>query len=324
VRSECGSGWSGGSLGGCGRAERARRLRVTAPNGTVLVVADTTRVAFLGTGAMGAPMASNVARAGLDVRAWNRTRDRAEPLAADGVEVVETAAEAAEGADVVVTMLSDGPAVEKAVVGTLAPDRLWLQMSTVGVDWTERLADTAGEAGAVFVDAPVLGSIRPAATGDLTILASGPEEARERAQPVFDAVGSRTLWLGEAGAGTRQKLVMNYWALAVTAVAGETIALAETLGVGGERFIELIEGQISDSPYARMKAPLMLERDYPPSFRLELGRKDVALAVEAAREAGVELSVGEAVVDEMERAIERGYGDGDIAAVIEATRPGSD
>ena len=86
-------------------------MRVTAPNGTVLVVADTTRVAFLGTGAMGAPMASNVARAGIEVRAWNRTRDRAEPLAADGVDVVDTAAEAAEGADVVVTMLADGPAV---------------------------------------------------------------------------------------------------------------------------------------------------------------------------------------------------------------------
>jgi 3-hydroxyisobutyrate dehydrogenase len=286
-------------------------------------VAETNRVAFLGTGAMGAPMASNLARAGIEVRAWNRTRDRAEPLAADGVEVVDTAAEAAEGADVVVTMLADGPAVAGAVDGVLAPDRLWLQMSTVGVDWTDRLAGAAREAGAVFVDAPVLGSIRPAATGDLTILASGPEEARERSRPVFDAVGSRTLWLGEAGNGTRQKLVMNFWALAVTAVAGETIALAETLGVGGERFVELIEGQVSDSPYARMKAPLMLERDYPPSFRLELGRKDVALAVEAAREAGIELAVGEAVVEAMDRAIERGYGDGDIAAVIESTRPGS-
>jgi 3-hydroxyisobutyrate dehydrogenase len=287
-------------------------------------VSEQTSVAFLGTGAMGAPMASNIAGAGFLVRAWNRTRDRAEPLEPEGIDIADTPQEAAADADVLVTMLADGPAVASAVDGALAPDRLWLQMATVGVEWTERLAETARREGAVFVDAPVLGSIRPAASGDLTVLGSGPAEARERAQPIFDAVGSRTLWLGKAGAGTRMKLVFNFWVLATTTATGETLALAEALGVGGERFLDMIEGGFADSPYGRMKAPMMLERDYPASFRLALGRKDAALAVEAALAEGIDLPVAAAVVAAMDTAIERGYGDGDIAAVIESTRTGSD
>lgn len=287
-------------------------------------MSEQTSVAFLGTGAMGAPMASNIAGAGFLVRAWNRTRDRAEPLEPEGIDIADTPQEAAADADVLVTMLADGPAVASAVDGALAPDRLWLQMATVGVEWTERLAETARREGAVFVDAPVLGSIRPAASGDLTVLGSGPAEARERAQPIFDAVGSRTLWLGKAGAGTRMKLVFNFWVLATTTATGETLALAEALGVGGERFLDMIEGGFADSPYGRMKAPMMLERDYPASFRLALGRKDAALAVEAALAEGIDLPVAAAVVAAMDTAIERGYGDGDIAAVIESTRTGSD
>jgi 3-hydroxyisobutyrate dehydrogenase len=278
-------------------------------------------VAFLGTGAMGAPMARNIARAGHEVRAWNRTRERAEPLAADGVTVCDTPAEAVGPADVLVTMLSDGPAVASVVDGVLRKRLLWLQMSTVGLDWTERFAAAAREAGAVFVDAPSLGSIGPAERGELTVLASGPDEARERAASIFDAVGSGTRWLGESGAGTRLKLVFNFWILATTAAAGETLALAEALGVDGQGFLEQIEGGFADAPYARFKGPLMLRREYTPSFRLALGRKDAALAVEAGRKAGVEMPVAEAVVAAMDRAIERGYGDGDIAAVIESTRP---
>jgi 3-hydroxyisobutyrate dehydrogenase len=281
------------------------------------------RVAFLGTGAMGAPMARNLARAGHVVAAWNRTRGRAEPLAADDVAVCDSPADAAVGADVLVTMLADGPAVASAVDGVLRQDLLWLQMSTIGVAWTERLAGQAREAGVVFVDAPVTGSIGPAESGELTVLGSGPEEARQRAAPVFDAVGSRTLWLGEAGAGTRRKLVFNFWILATTAAAGDTLALAEALGVDAAQFLESLEGSIADSPYVRAKAPLMLRRDYPASFRLELGRKDAALAVEAAREAGFELVAADGVVAAYDRAIERGYGDADIAAVHESTRPGS-
>jgi 3-hydroxyisobutyrate dehydrogenase len=280
-------------------------------------------VAFLGAGAMGLPMARNIARAGHVVRAWNRTRERAEPLAAEGVVVCDTPAEAADGAEALVTMLTDGPVVAEAVDGILRPELLWLQTSTVGVEWHERLAGAAAEAGAILVDAPVIGSVQPAEAGELTVLASGPDDGIDRLEPVLDAIGSSTLRLGPAGAGTRMKLVFNFWILAVTATAGETIALAEALGVGGDRFLELIAGGFADAGYAQRKGPLMLKRDYTPSFRLGLGRKDAALALEAGRAEGLDLRLAEALVAAMDVAIERGHADSDIAAVHEATRPGS-
>jgi 3-hydroxyisobutyrate dehydrogenase len=269
-------------------------------------------------------MARNLARSGLEVRVWNRTRARAEPLAADGIAVCDSPAAAADGADVLVTMLTDGPAVSESVAGLLRPGLLWLQTSTVGVEWCERLAAEAERGGAVLVDAPVLGSVAPAEAGELTVLASGPDEAIGRLAPVLDAIGSSTLRLGAAGAGTRMKLVFNFWILAVTAAASEAIALAEELGAGGGRFLELIAGTFADAGYAQRKGPSMLARDYPPSFRLGLGRKDAALALEAGRAEELRLRLGEALVAAMDAAIARGYGDSDIAAVHEATRSGSD
>ena len=280
-------------------------------------------IALLGTGAMGEPIARNLLAAGFELRAWNRTPTRAQPLAEAGATVVRTPAEAGDGADVLLTMLADGPAVAAAADGVLRDGLLWLQLSTVGIRWTERLAAAAADADAVFVDAPVLGSIDRAASGELTVLASGPDDAHEAAAPVFDAIGSATQWLGAAGAGTRLKLVLNSWVLGTTALTAETIALADALGVGGARFLELIAGTFTDSPYGQVKGRKMVAADWEPLFRLELGRKDAALALEAAREAGLEPAVAAAVVEAFSRALERGYGDGDIAAVIEATRPGS-
>src|SRR4051812_45308671 len=163
----------------------------------------TLTVAVLGTGIMGAPMARNLAEAGFDVRAWNRTIEKAQPLADDGVSIARTPREAADGADIVLTALSDADAVAAVVDGPDGALRdgdsaVWLQMSTVGVDGTERLAAIAAARGIGFVDAPVLGTRAPAENGELTVLASGPDELRPACQPVFDAVGSRTMWLGPA------------------------------------------------------------------------------------------------------------------------------
>src|SRR4051812_37033815 len=171
------------------------------------------RVAVLGTGIMGAPMARNLARAGHELAVWNRTIQRAEPLAADGARVAATPGEAVADAEAVLTVLTDGAAVEEVMAdeGTLAtlPDGcVWIQSSTVGVEACERLGQLADEAGVMYVDAPVVGTKAPAEKGELTVLASGPDDARERCAPVFDAIGSVTRWLGPAGAGTRHKLVL--------------------------------------------------------------------------------------------------------------------
>ena len=281
------------------------------------------RVAVLGTGIMGAPMARNLAGAGLEVRAHNRTRERAEPLAEHGVTVAGSPAEAVEGADVVVTMLSDGAAVE-AVTGGLAfgEGSVWAQMSTVGLEATERLAARAAEAGAAFVDAPVLGTKAPAEQGKLIVLAAGPPEARERCAPVFDAVGARTVALGdEPGAGTRMKLVLNTWLLALVEGLAESVTLAEGLGVDPAAFLEIIDGGPLGPPYAKMKGTMMIERSYEPSFPLALAAKDAGLALDAAAASGLELPALRAIRAQLETAVEQGHGDADMAAAVEASRP---
>ena len=281
------------------------------------------RVAVLGTGIMGAPMARNVRAAGHDVSAWNRSREKAEPLAQDGIAVAGSVAEAVAGADVVVTMLADGKAVEAVAEEALGAidGAVLAQMSTIGLAATERLAQRAADAGVAFVDAPVSGTKQPAEQGKLLVLASGPEDARERVDPVFDAVGAKTVWLGEAGSGQRLKLVLNTWLLGMTEALAEAIALAEGLGVDPRTFLETIDGAPVGAPYAQLKGPMMIDGEFPPAFPLALAAKDAGLALEAAEEAGLRLGALAAVAEQMRRATEEGHGDKDMAATIHASRP---
>ncbi|MEA2279505.1 MAG: 3-hydroxyisobutyrate dehydrogenase [Solirubrobacteraceae bacterium] len=281
------------------------------------------RVAVLGTGTMGAPMARNIAKAGHDVVAYNRTRERAEPLAQDAIEVADGAAEAVRGADVVVTIVSDGDAVASLVDPALEAmgDAVWAQMSTVGVDGLERLMAMAGGAGVAFVDAPVSGTKQPAEQGTLVVLASGPPEARERCAPVFDAVGAKTVELGdEPGAATRMKLVLNAWLVALIEGLAESIQLAEGLGVDPAAFLEIIDGGPLGPPYAKLKGTMMIERSYEPSFALRWALKDAGLVEEAARAAGLDLPLARTIAERMQAAVDAGHGDDDMAATVEAGR----
>ncbi|HSS59392.1 MAG TPA: NAD(P)-dependent oxidoreductase [Solirubrobacteraceae bacterium] len=276
------------------------------------------RVAVLGTGIMGAPMARNLAAAGHDVRAWNRSPEKAQGL--DGVEPAETIADAVRSADVVVTMLSDGDAVDAVTDEALAGGAVLVQMSTIGPEATERVAEKAKAAGVPFVDAPVLGTKQPAEQGKLIVLASGPEDVRERLEPLFDALGAKTLWLGEAGAGNRLKLVLNTWLLALTEGLAEAIALAEALDVDPQTFLDTIDGGPIGAPYANLKGKLMMDGEFPPSFPLELALKDARLALAAAQEKGLRLGALEAIVGQMARAVDAGHGRADMAATIHASR----
>jgi 3-hydroxyisobutyrate dehydrogenase len=282
------------------------------------------RVAILGTGTMGAPMAVNIATAGHELRAWNRSRERAEPLAEHGVQVVDSPGEAVEGAELVVTMLSDGDAVEAVAADLAFPEgAVWAQMSTVGVDATRRLVARAGSAGVPIVDAPVLGTKAPAEQGQLTVIAAGAPEARERCAPVFDAVGARTVVVGdEPGAATHRKLVLNAWLLALVEGLAEAVALAEGLDVDPATFLEIIDGGPLGPPYAKMKGTMMIERSYEPSFSLALAAKDARLALDAAAASGLELPALAAIRAQLEKAVEQGHGDEDMAAAVEASRPG--
>ncbi len=209
-------------------------------------MAENTTVALLGTGIMGAAMARNLTKSGMEVRAWNRSMEKATPLAGDGAKVVDDPAEAASGADFLLTMLSDADVIENVVgdgvLPALADGGVWLQMSTVGERGNERLARLASENSVAYVDAPVLGTKAPAEQGQLIVLASGPEEVREKCEPVFEAVGSKTVWLGGAGEGSRLKLVVNNWIVGLLGVLAETIAFARATGVDPQKFLETIEG----------------------------------------------------------------------------------
>ncbi|MGM9383644.1 NAD(P)-dependent oxidoreductase [Streptomyces antibioticus] len=287
---------------------------------------DTITVSVLGTGIMGAAMARNLARAGHTVRAWNRTRAKAEPLAADGVAVVATPADAVRDADVVLTMLYDGPAaleVMREAAPALRRGAVWVQSTTAGVEAIGDLADFAAEHGLVFFDAPVLGTRQPAEDGLLTVLAAGPPAHRDAVAPVFDAVGARTVWTGEdgsEGSATRLKLVANSWVLAATAAAGEVLALSQALGVDPEAFFGLIAGGPLDMGYLRAKTGLVLdERLLPAQFAVTTAAKDARLIVEAGRDHGVRLDVASATADRLERAAAQGHGDEDMAAAYFAS-----
>jgi 3-hydroxyisobutyrate dehydrogenase len=278
-------------------------------------------VAVLGTGIMGAAMARNLCRAGLDVRVWNRTGAKAEPLAREGARVADSPQDAVRDADVVLTMLHDGPATQQtmhAAGPAVRPGAVWLQGTTAGLDALAPLSALAVEHGLVFVDAPVLGTRKPAEDGQLTVLASGPHRARATVDPVFDAVGSRTFWVGEEpGAATRLKLVCNSWVLTVTHGVAEALALAEGLDVDPQAFLDAVAGGALDMGYLQVKAAAIRSRDVDglePSFAAGTAEKDARLIVEAGRHAGVRLDVAEAGAERFRRAVEQGHGDQDMAA----------
>lgn len=281
-------------------------------------------VAVLGTGTMGAGMVRSLRRAGIPVRMWNRDRSKAEALTDTGAEAFDSPADAAAGADVVLTMLFDADAAID-VIGQAAPaaGTVWLQCSTVGPEGADRTVARAGDLDLVLVDCPVLGTKEPAEKGALVLLASGPEEVRERLAPVFDALGSKTLWLGEAGAGSRLKMACNAWLFMVTAGAAQSIALTRALGLDPADFLAAIEGGPLDAPYVHVKGANMLAGEFPVSFGLTGATKDARLIQQTLRSAGVADRLTAAVLETMEATIDRLPDPGavDMAAMIEGLSP---
>jgi 3-hydroxyisobutyrate dehydrogenase len=256
-------------------------MNTTTGNGKVV------RVAVLGTGIMGAAMARGLAGAGLDTTVWDRTAAAAEPLANAGARVAHSAAEAVTNADVVITMLPDSDAVSAVmfdgVADAFAEGAAWAQMGTIGVQATGEVAGRLARVrpGVLFVDAPVSGSKGPAENGQLLILASGPRAAVPLVTPVFDVIGGKTVWLGEAGAGSRMKLVVNaYMSVLIEGVA-EALSLAERLGIDAGKLDEVIEGGPLDAPLVDAKLHKMERDDFAPEFPLQWALKDVDLAIEA-------------------------------------------
>jgi 3-hydroxyisobutyrate dehydrogenase len=276
-------------------------------------------VAVIGAGIMGSAMARNLAAAGLTTRVWDRTASASGPLADAGAVVAASARDAVRDASMVITMLPTADAVESVmfdgqVAEAFADGCVWAQMGTIGVEATLRIRDrlAALRPGVMFVDAPVSGSKGPAEQGQLLILASGPEAAADVVRPVFDVIGRKTVWLGEAGRGSQVKLVVNaYLSILIEGVA-ETMELADRLGIGHQQLAEVIEGGPLDAPLADAKFHKMDRGDFAAEFPLEWALKDVDLVIDAA--GGQALPLLAALSGQWHAAVAAGYGRQDISA----------
>jgi 3-hydroxyisobutyrate dehydrogenase len=284
----------------------------------------TPAIAFLGMGRMGGAMAANLARAGFEVRVWDRTASHATALTADGATAAASPAEAVNGARILITMLADGPATEQLRTepdGFVAadPGLIWVQMATVGLQWTARLAAAAAGHGMVFVDAPVSGSEGPARAGQLTILASGPDWVQDVLAPVFAAVGRATVWLGPAGNGTKAKLVLNNWLANLAETTAESLAFARQLGLDPAVIVDLLETNPLGAPWAVQKARTMLAGDFTPAFALKHALKDAELAAQAAQASGARLTLTDALLPRWRHAAASGHANEDVAAIYTAS-----
>ena len=277
------------------------------------------RVAVLGTGIMGSAMARNLVSAGLGTTVWARSPAATAPLSEAGALVAASPAEAAQDADVVITMLPTADVVTSVMfaggaVEALGQDAVWAQMGTIGVATTTEIAGRLGRArpGVMFVDAPVSGSKGPAEAGQLLILASGPSTVAAAVDPVFSAIGRKTVWLGEAGQGSRMKLAVNaYMSILIEGVA-EALELAGQLGLDDAKLAEAIEGGPLDAPIADAKLHKMERGDFAPEFPLEWALKDVDLALDAAGDGGLPLLA--ALSRQWRKAVDEGHGRDDVSA----------
>ena len=277
-------------------------------------------VAVLGIGAMGHGMATSALRAGIPTIVWNREPEATRDLAGLGADVAQTAADAARRAAIVVTMVTDADAVvsiarDQGMLAALAPDAIWVQMSTIGVAGIDRVAVMVDEErpDVTLLDAPVSGSKDPAAQGQLTIFASGPDGARARVTPLFDALGQRTVWVGTVGTGTRLKIVNNTWLAFTSEAIAASVALARRLGLETETVVDALGRGPLVSPWQAAKLQRIVEGDFSPQFPLSLALKDVHLALEAADE-GLFAALG-CLADEWQQVVDEGLGDQDLTVV---------
>ncbi|PRX96622.1 2-hydroxy-3-oxopropionate reductase [Allonocardiopsis opalescens] len=279
-------------------------------------------IAFIGLGVMGAPMAANLVRAGFDVVGYNRTAARTDALVAAGGRAAPSAAEAAEGADAVITMLPDSPDVESVVLGEgkvldrMRPGSLLIDMSTIRPDVARALALAGAEAGVRVLDAPVSGGEQGAVEAKLSIMVGGEEDAFDAARPVLDALGATVVHVGPAGAGQTVKAANQLIVAGVIELVSEALVFLDAHGVDRGSAVRVLAGGLAGSAVLDRKAPSMLARDFDPGFRVDLHHKDLGIVTAAAREAGVAIPMGALAASLMASLRAQGFGDLDHSALL--------
>jgi 3-hydroxyisobutyrate dehydrogenase len=288
------------------------------------------RVAFVGLGIMGGPMAANLAKAGFDLSVYTRTREKAEAFAAEhGATAAATPRDAAEGASAVITMVPDAPEVEEVLLGDdgaahgLEQGALAIDMSTIAPTAARAIGERLDDDGVAFLEAPVSGSRPKAEDGTLTIMVGGGRADFERAGPLFEAMGERIVHVGPRGHAQLAKLLTNTMGAVHAVALAESVVAAEAAGLDPDAFLEVAAGSAGNSTVLGLKGRPMFERDFTPLFKLEHMLKDVRHCLDEARALGVELRLGSMVEPLFARIADAGHGDEDFAAVIRAVEPGN-
>jgi 3-hydroxyisobutyrate dehydrogenase-like beta-hydroxyacid dehydrogenase len=287
------------------------------------------RVAFVGLGIMGGPMAANLARAGFELSVYTRTSEKAERFAAEhGGSAAATPREAAEGAAAVISMVPDAPEVEQVLLGGdgavhgLAEGALAVDMSTIAPTAARAVGERLADDGVAFLEAPVSGSRPKAEDGTLTIMVGGERGDFERAQPLFDAMGERIVYVGPRGHAQLAKLLTNTMGAVHAAALAESVVAVEAAGIDPGAFLEVAAGSAGNSTALGLKGRPMFDRDFTPLFKLEHMLKDVRHCLEEAAALGVRLRLGSMVEPLFAQVADAGHGEEDFAAVIRAVEPG--
>ncbi|EPZ49051.1 NAD(P)-dependent oxidoreductase [Alicyclobacillus acidoterrestris] len=280
------------------------------------------KVGWIGLGNMGVPMVRNLARAGVDVCAYNRSPKETE-LA--GARTVHSLTEAVQGKDVVVLMVSDIAAIEDILfehgaAAAMSENTLVLNMSTIGVDETVKLAQTLQGRGLRFMDAPVLGSVKPAENAALTVVAGGEATDFEQMKPIFDAISKAAFHIGPCGKGAAMKLLVNaYLGMAVEAL-GECLTFGRENGLSAELMLSVLENSAVWSPMIAGKRDMLLNEEYGAQFALRHLTKDLGLAIRQATQVGAAMPAVHTTLDTFQKAVADGYGDEDMIAVLKHLR----
>ncbi|MDO3410858.1 NAD(P)-dependent oxidoreductase [Saccharibacillus sp. CPCC 101409] len=279
------------------------------------------QLAWIGTGYMGLPMARNLLKAGYPLRAFNRTAAKAEPLADHGVELAQSPRAACEGAKAVFVMLTKGSAVEDVLNGAdgvlagLGAGALVVNMSTIAPDEAREFARLTEEAGGVYVDAPVSGSVGPAENGQLVILAGGDEQAVDACKPYFEILGKKTIRFGEAGAGSSAKLSINLLLGVMAQGISEALLIGEHAGLDRAQLIEMIGESAVNTPMLAGKKDMWMNEEFPAAFMVSLLSKDLGLLAAEARREQIDLPLAEAVNRTYASAVQSGLDEQDMAAI---------
>jgi 3-hydroxyisobutyrate dehydrogenase-like beta-hydroxyacid dehydrogenase len=288
---------------------------------------ETLKVALIGLGSMGVPIAENLLNHGYELVVYNRTESKSQDLATKGAIIANTPAEAATQSEIVFTILSDDTAVENVVYGEegilagLSPAGIHVSMSTISVHLAKKLASDHENKNQHFVSSTVLGRPDAAAVAALRFMVAGPEQAREKVVPILRILGQDVFTIGAEGyLSNVVKLGTNFLLVAMLESLSESLVMVEKHGVEPKQFLEVINSLFSSPIYKNYGNIILNEQFDPAGFKLKLGLKDVNLMIDAANEVSTELPIATLAQSHYTKGIEKGWGDLDWAALIKVIK----